>query len=105
MLFTKKMEYTREQSPPKRTITTTKHLRSSVRKYFSRYKTVVKQKKKKLSVDFVEKGCYFTMTTNLQTHLEACHPSEAAVAPQTSLASPSLQQYLMLHSASAEPLP
>lgn len=105
MMFAVKMEDTSEQ---RRTITTPQHLRSSVWKFFGFYtedgkitnrdKAVCRLCTKQLS--------YSTTTTNLRTHLLACHRSEAAEAPRTRAASaqPYVTACYSAQSASVGPL-
>ncbi|XP_037629812.1 E3 SUMO-protein ligase ZBED1-like [Sebastes umbrosus] len=112
MLLAMKMEDSSEQSRPERTIMTPKHLRSSVWKHFGFY-TIdgkVANKDKAVCRLCAKQLSYSTTTTNLRTHLLACHPSEAAQAPQTSGAKSSVQARLTAYdsasalSASAGPM-
>ncbi len=98
-----------EQRHSARTITTPKHLRSSVWKYFGFYAAngKITTKNKAVCRLCTKQLTYSSTTTNLRSHLQACHRSETAEAPQATGAT--LQPYVTasysVRSASADPLP
>ncbi len=98
-----------EQRHSARTISTPKHLRSSVWKYFGFYAAngKITTKNKAVCRLCTKQLTYSSTTTNLRSHLQACHRSETAEAPQATGAT--LQPYVTascsVHSASADPLP